>query len=124
MYCMKCGPEMTQQQAFCEACLAEMEKYPVKPGTVIQLPPRPETPVQRKQPRKRTLSPDEQLLQLKKRCRRLTIVLVLLALITAFLGFVASSAIYKLDIQRFWGQNYSAASAETTEPETIPMETE
>lgn len=124
MNCLKCGRDIEAGQVFCPDCLAEMEKYPVKPGTVIQLPSRPETPVQRKQPRKRTLSPDEQLLQLKKRCRRLTIVLVLLALITAFLGFVASSAIYKLDIQRFWGQNYSAASAETTEPETIPMETE
>ncbi len=40
MRCMKCGREIAEQQAFCEDCLLEMEKYPVKSNTVVQLPPR------------------------------------------------------------------------------------
>ncbi len=44
-HCMRCGKEMAEGQNFhfCEECLAEMEKNPVKPGTPIQLPKREET---------------------------------------------------------------------------------
>ena len=44
MYCMKCGKEVKENQVFCDACLVIMEKYPVKPGTHIQLPHRPFLP--------------------------------------------------------------------------------
>ena len=40
MYCMKCGREIEDGQAFCGDCLAVMEKYPVKPGTAVILPKR------------------------------------------------------------------------------------
>ena len=44
-HCMRCGKEMAEGQnfRFCEECLVEMEKNPVKPGTPIQLPKREET---------------------------------------------------------------------------------
>ena len=36
MKCLKCGRET--DQTFCQACREEMEKYPVKPGTIVLLP--------------------------------------------------------------------------------------
>ena len=42
MHCMKCGRDLEPGQVFCEECQAEMKKYPVKPGTVVQLPRRRE----------------------------------------------------------------------------------
>ena len=38
---MKCGREIPVGQVFCDECLEDMEKYPVKPGTAVQLPARP-----------------------------------------------------------------------------------
>ena len=40
MYCLKCGKEIPEKQAFCDCCLTSMEKYPVKPDTHILLPNR------------------------------------------------------------------------------------
>ena len=44
MSCMRCGKETKEDQAFCDECLEEMERYPIKPGTPIQLPLRDDTP--------------------------------------------------------------------------------
>ena len=40
MSCLRCGRETAEKQVFCELCLSDMKKYPVKPGTSIQLPSR------------------------------------------------------------------------------------
>ena len=40
MNCMKCGREIGENRVFCDLCLADMEKYPIKPGIAIQLHPR------------------------------------------------------------------------------------
>ena len=40
MSCMRCGKDTEDMQVFCAECLADMERYPVKPGTPIQLPVR------------------------------------------------------------------------------------
>ncbi len=40
MSCMRCGKEVEENQVFCAACLQDMERHPVKPGTPIQLPNR------------------------------------------------------------------------------------
>lgn len=60
MGCMRCGKETEGKAVFCPECLAEMENYPVKPGTVIHIPHRKEQEV-RKTPRKRELTMEEQL---------------------------------------------------------------
>lgn len=36
--CLKCGREIEEGQVFCNDCLVQMAKYPVKPGTAVQLP--------------------------------------------------------------------------------------
>lgn len=115
MKCMKCGREIGSEQVFCPECLAEMEKYPVKPGTVVQLPVQPkETPL-RKPQRRRSMTPEEQL----HRVRILNRILAgLLALTLAALMGVTSYLIWRLEeenVDILPGQNYSAE--ETTLPE-------
>ena len=38
MSCLKCGQEVSAGQVFCDSCLADMEQYPVKPGTPVIIP--------------------------------------------------------------------------------------
>ena len=122
MNCIKCGRELDCEGVFCTECLADMERHPVKPGTVVLLPPRrPEQPV-KKQPRKRrTLTPEEQVKRLKRRNRILTVILVLMLVIAGFFGYVAREAIGRLDIQKFWGQNYSSITDSSSNATKLPV---
>lgn len=82
MTCMKCGREIPAGQVFCDSCLEVMEKYPIKPDTVVQLPRRSTQPVQKKQPsRRKQLTPEEQVPLLKRTCRRLMLCVIALLLI-------------------------------------------
>ena len=46
--CIKCGKKLGASAVFCDECLEEMEKRPVKPGTLVKLPSRPATPPAKK----------------------------------------------------------------------------
>lgn len=48
MNCLKCGREIEEGQVFCNDCLVQMAKYPVKPGTAVQLPSAEALPFQRR----------------------------------------------------------------------------
>lgn len=62
MACLKCGKEVSSGQVFCEECLLEMDKYPVKPGTPVMLPNRLAAPVVHKHRlHRRQRKPEEQL---------------------------------------------------------------
>lgn len=120
MGCMRCGRDVPGEQAFCEDCLLEMEKYPVKPGTAVMLPKRKETPSVRKQPRRKTLSPEEQVKILKHRVRNLTIGLIL-ALVLAVL--LAVPALEHLKEDHFLpGQNYNSFTSKTNEEVPVSAE--
>lgn len=106
MNCMKCGREIAAEEAFCPICLELMEKCPVRPDVVIQLPNRQESPVKKAPGRKRSLSPEEQILKLKKRNRLLIILLLLLTCITIVLALLSIDALRELDVQRYRGKNY------------------
>lgn len=111
MNCIKCGREIDPGEVFCSICLEEMEKHPVKPGTVVLLPPKQAEYLPKKQPRRRHIpSPEDQVKRLKRRCRILVAVLLLTLAAAGFLGYVAREAIGQLDIQKFWGQNYSSVT--------------
>lgn len=110
MNCMKCGREIEQGQVFCQECLLDMEKYPVKPGTAVQLPRRRETTVVKKTRRRANLSLEEQVKLLKKRVRLLTISAILLLALVAALLYPAVS--YMLEAEHILpGQNYSAVTS-------------
>lgn len=84
MTCMKCGREISPEQVFCDSCLATMEKYPVKPDAAIHLPLRKDASAPKKQTgRKRPLSPEELVLVLKKRTRRLRLAVTVLSILLA-----------------------------------------
>lgn len=109
MNCLKCGQEVRDGQVFCLDCLLEMEKYPIKPGIIVQLPVRDQTPPG-KRPRSRyqlPLSPEEQLAVLKRRVQTLTVALAVTLLLLAGVCFFS---VHQLRSQpRFsTGQNYSA----------------
>ena len=66
MRCMKCGREIADQHSFCENCLTEMEKYPIKPNATVHIPPRTEAPSVKKKPRKLRDAKTEDLLRRQK----------------------------------------------------------
>lgn len=108
--CMKCGKGIHVGQVFCEECLADMEKHPVKPGTPVILP-RHEKQTVAKRSRKRTRKPEDTI----KRLRRM--VLLLMALVAA-LGIALSISIHLLITQAdsnnpiyLPGQNYGTSES-------------
>lgn len=113
MNCMKCGRETVEGQVFCNACLEEMEKYPVKPGTVIQLPRRREDPAAKKtySRRKNVQAPEEQIRSLKKVIRRLIAAVLILLVLVAVSGYFAVCHLLENRDVFLPGQNYSAMSS-------------
>lgn len=122
MQCMKCGRDVENGEVFCKACLEHMAEYPVKPGTVVQLPHRTAEPAPKKQPtRRKMLPPEEQLSLLKRLSRMLAAALVLAILLCGGLGYFAVNQYLENRDKQAMGQNYSAITteppvAETTEP--------
>lgn len=123
MQCLKCGREIPAGQVFCEECLKDMKKYPVKPGTAVHLPPRPKTaPVKKQNVRRRpVLRPEEQVRILKQRLFIISAMLVL-AVVMMISGFLLTAEyIQESQSKPLPGQNYS--TAETTFPaESIKTE--
>ena len=108
MNCMKCGREIAEAAVFCETCLEDMRKYPVKPGIAVQLPSRKDAPAPRKvHPRRRQPpTPEEQIQKLKKRLRRMTILWLITALLLAAAIYPTVEYLTGRNIQ-LPGQNYS-----------------
>ena len=119
MNCLKCGRE--SDQTFCEACREEMTRYPVKPGTIVQLPKdRSASYPRRSQDWREKISPEEQITNQKRTIRRLTRVVVGLAALVLILSLVISRLLSG-NTQPPVGQNYSAvtkATGDVTEPTT------
>ena len=117
MKCMKCGREQESEQVFCQDCLLEMEKYPVSPNAVVQLPLRKNSPSTRKmQARRHTVSPEMQIRTLKRRLWLLTgILVVTLALVLAMIYPTVNYFIRHYHLRP--GHNYNTiTTVETTDP--------
>ena len=124
MNCMKCGRELDSEQAFCDDCLLEMKKYPVPSGTAVQLPLWARTtPPKKSQPRRRTISLEEQVKILKKRiwvlAGALTVTIALiLALIYPAVNYFLKSYYLRP------GQNYTTVVSTTAATEETVGETQ
>lgn len=116
MNCLKCGRETSSEQCFCQDCLSNMEKYPVKPGTVVQLPKRRDSSPSRRNTKRRSVSPEDQVKSLRKKVRLLTVLLILCLVIIASLVYPAWE--YLVKDHFLPGQNYSSfvTSKESTAP--------
>ena len=116
MQCMKCGREIPADRAFCEECLADMEKYPAEPGVIVRIPSRREEP-QVKKPaprRKNQRTPEEQVKRLKRRLWIMGVTMTLLLAMVSGCLYMALSYIWENEGKPLPGQNYS--TAETKEP--------
>lgn len=109
MNCMKCGREIQQGQVFCPDCLEDMEKYPVKPGTVVQLPARPKQAPVKKPNRRRThtLAPEEQVPRLRRHIRWLRLFLLMALAALALTGWLFVQELYEDGEVLLPGQNYA-----------------
>lgn len=108
MKCMKCGCVIPAGQVFCDECLEDMEKHPVKPGTPVILPRR-EKQAAPKRSRKRVQKPEEIITRLRRA------VVCLMALVAA-MGIALTVTVYLLvnrptpeDTDLLPGQNYGTS---------------
>lgn len=121
MTCLKCGRE--SDQTFCKSCRDEMEKYPVKPGTVIQLPQERRSSVPRHTITRSKVTAEMLLERQKVRTKRLAIVVAALAVLIAAMGYAIFRMSERLRTPPI-GQNYSVTKpAEETTDTNVPRET-
>ena len=108
MNCMKCGTEIENGKVFCERCLTDMDKYPVKPGTRILLPNHPAPEAAKKQvPKKRLLSTKEKLKRTQQVLKWMTVALVVSLLLLGFSLYMLFEETAPVNPQDNIGQNYS-----------------
>jgi hypothetical protein len=79
--CLKCGKEVQGKAAFCDECLAVMNQYPVKPGTVAHLLPRPKPVEYKPQESYREAAYKQQLQTLQRTNRWLVVLTVILSVL-------------------------------------------
>lgn len=109
MNCLKCGKETRGADVFCESCLQDARSYPVKPGTAIHIQQRDAViAAHKKTPLHIGPTPNEQIRQLRRTVRRLSLTVavlsVVLCLIAAMLIHTLSNPAEDTDI----GKNYTA----------------
>ena len=82
MKCMRCARETAPQQVFCNACLEDMARYPVRSDTPIYLPVRKPKEAPRKKSRRfrRERTAEEIVMILRKRVKVLTALTVILVM--------------------------------------------
>ena len=107
MYCMKCGKEIKENQVFCDACLVIMDKYPVKPGTHIHIPQRPESASNKPVSRKKSFTPEEQIHRLRRRVKRLALALVCVLLALAMTVTLLVHTVTEYRVNASIGKNYN-----------------
>ena len=112
MNCMKCGRETQNESVFCPDCLMDMEKYPVRPGTVVQLPRRREVSAVKKPQKRHIPSAEEQVRSLRRYVMILTVLLI--ACITAIALMFRPTMHYVRDEHFEIGQNYSSIVTSVT----------
>lgn len=113
MYCLKCGRDTESAQVFCNACLERMAQFPVKPDTVVTLPYREPLPAAKKQPpRKRPLSPEEQVVLLRKQLRRMSFALVVLTLVLSLATAMLLQDYFSQTPDPAIGRNYTINTAQ------------
>ena len=123
MQCMKCGRDVDPGQVFCDKCRETMDRYPVKPGIVVQLPRRPETGAKKPANRRRAATtPEEQNQALRRAVKRLAVLALLLTVAVAGLGWLSVRLYRESELKVLPGQNYysAASSQETAKPTDVP----
>ena len=114
MGCLKCGRETQQAQVFCPVCQEAMQKYPVKPGTVIHLPQRDATPVEKPLPAEQWEErPSDQLPKLRRLTRWLTATIALLSILLCIATGMLVHTLNMNAAASTIGRNYTTAQEKT-----------
>ena len=112
MLCLKCGKKTAENQVFCEECLEITAKYPVKPGTVVQLPARAQRVPDKKQPqRRREDTAAELVAQQQKTIRWLFAAIAVLSVLLLFTAGVLLQTMDKSNSTNTIGKNYTTATS-------------
>lgn len=106
---MKCGREIPSGNVFCEDCLRDMANYPVKPGTVVNIPPQTRQTARR--PERRQPTQQQRLESLQRRVRILGYALTLSVALLIGSGALLLSLLQEVDDGPLPGQNYSTAES-------------
>lgn len=110
MVCLKCGRET--DQSFCPECREVMQKYPIKPGTVVNLMNRDSLLPPKKVKPKAPIPPEQRIAQLRKLVARLRWINAILAALLLAVCLLAFN-IYNRNPGPQVGQNYSTATQPT-----------
>lgn len=109
MNCLKCKRETEGTNVFCQDCLQIMENYPVKPGTPVYLPRRPNRNVEKSQPRRR---PEDIILRMQKAVRWLTLVIGVLSLLLCMLAAMLLNTLNQEVQETNIGRNYTTNTSQ------------
>ena len=111
--CIKCGREIESPAVFCEECLADMEKHPVKPGTPVVLHQKPAFSL-RRAPTRKVRKAEDQIRSLKRTVTWLWVIIVALALSLGVITYFWLTHFgYQADAVRP-GENYQTSQTQTT----------
>ena len=114
MNCIKCGRELRGEQVFCCECQENMELYPIKPGTPVQLPvhaPQPDAKPKTARSRK-NLPPEVRIRKLHTTVRLLALALAAVLLAFAMTAYLTLHLMDQRDQQSRIGQNYHITAEE------------
>ena len=90
-----------------------MAKYPVKPGSAINLPHRVVEPTEKKPPRRREPSVKEQLLSQKRLVRWLLAAICMLLVALLFVSGMLLRVLQEQDPTQEIGKNYTTTTTDT-----------
>lgn len=111
MQCLKCGKDVSANLTFCDTCLAEMEDFPVDPGTPVHIPKR-ESPARRVSAQREPTTA-EQLTRVRRTLQWMYVLVAVLSLLLSITGIMLIRTLDKAPQPQgpVKGQNYT-----TTQP--------
>ena len=112
--CIKCGREIGADGVFCEECLTEMARHPVKPGTPVVLHQKPTDSI-RRAPTRKVRKPEEHVRSLK---RAIVWLWILIFLLFGALGTVTALWLTKTDAQQLLHVNAAVTNHTIVSRET------
>lgn len=110
--CLKCGKKTEEHSVFCSECLAVMERYPVKPGTVVHLPRRQTFPEYQAKTYFEDSNPAAQLTHLQKMIRWLTAIVAALSILLVITAVLLIHTLDKDQPLPVIGRNYTTSTSQ------------
>ena len=111
--CLKCGKKAAEQSVFCSECLAVMEQYPVKPGTVVHIPQRQSVSSGKRQADYETIQ-KEQIAYQGRVIRWLTTIVAVLSILLVITAVFLVRTLENATARPMIGKNYTTSTSATS----------